>query len=217
MPDEAHVILKWWLGLPLTPDGTPCPLCHHNMDAWGHYMLTCHSGGDMITRHNLLRDCITDFCNKACLSPQIEKGSGILPKDQSRPADILVPNWSLSRPAAFDINVINPLNLQFLQEAAQTCGHAAEMGEESKHSANDEACALRGWSCIPLVVEVFGGWGNEAIDVLTKLSKKMATQLCRPLIEVTSTIYSRLSLILMRQNARAILARCASPTTSCDF
>ena len=72
----------------------------------------------MITRHNLLRDCIANFCNKACLSPQIEKGSGILPKDQSRPADILVPNWSLSRPAAFNIKVINPLNLQFLQEAA---------------------------------------------------------------------------------------------------
>ena len=125
MPDEAQVILKWWLGLPLTPEGTPCPLCHHNMDAWGHHMLTCRSGGDVITRHNQLRDCIADFCHKACLSPQIEKGSGILPKDQSRPADILVPNWSLSRPAAFDIKVINPLNLQFIQEAAQTCGHAA--------------------------------------------------------------------------------------------
>ena len=75
-----------------------------------------------------------------------------------------MPNWSLSRPAAFDIKVINPLNLQFIQEAAQTCGHAAEMGEVTKHSRNDEACALRGWSCIPLVVEVFGGWGNEAIN-----------------------------------------------------
>ena len=72
MPDEAQVILKWWLGLPLTPDGTPCLLCHHNMDAWEHHMLTCRSGGDMITRHNQLRDCIADFCNKACLSPQIE-------------------------------------------------------------------------------------------------------------------------------------------------
>ena len=75
-------------------------------------------------------------------------------KDQSRPADILVPNWSLSCPTAFDIKVINPLNL------AQTCGHAAEMGEESKHSRNDEACAFRGWSCIPLVVEVFWGVGQ---------------------------------------------------------
>ena len=120
-------------------------------------MLTCRSGGDVIARHNQLRDCIADFCHKACLSTQIEKGNGILPKDQSRPADILVPNWSLSRPAAFDMKVINPLNLQFIQEAAQTCGHADEMGEEAKHSRNDEACALRGWPCIPLVVEVFGG------------------------------------------------------------
>ena len=48
MPDEAQVILKWWLGLPLTPDGTPCLLCHHNMDGWGHHMLTCRSGGDII-------------------------------------------------------------------------------------------------------------------------------------------------------------------------
>ena len=68
---------------------------------------------------------------------EIEKGSGILPKDQSRPADILVPKLSLSHPAAFDIKVINPLNLQFIQEAAQTCVHAAEMGEEAKHSRND--------------------------------------------------------------------------------
>ena len=74
-------------------------------------MLTCRSGGDVITRHNQLRDCIADFCHKTCLSPQIEKESGILPKDQSRPADIQVPNWSLSCPAAFDIKVINPLNL----------------------------------------------------------------------------------------------------------
>ena len=67
-----------------------------------------------------------------------------------------MPNGSLSHPAAFDIKVINPLNLQLLQEVVQTCGHAAELGEESKHSKNDETCALRGWTCIPLVVEVLG-------------------------------------------------------------
>ena len=102
-----------------------------------------------------------------------------------------MPNWSLSRPAAFDIKGINPLNLQIIQEAAQTCGHAAEMGEEAKHSRNGEACALRGSSCIPLVVKVFGAWGNEAINVLLAISKKVATQLCRPLNEVMSGIYSR--------------------------
>ena len=62
-----------------------------------------------ITRHNQLRDYITDFCCKACLS-SVEEGSGILPKYQSRPADILVPNWSLSRPATFDIKLMNLLS-----------------------------------------------------------------------------------------------------------
>ena len=66
-----------------------------------------------------------------------------------------------------------------MQEAAQTCGHAAEMGEEAKHSANDEACALRGWSCIPLVVEVFMGCGNEAIGVFSTLLRNVASQLCQ--------------------------------------
>ena len=50
----------------------------------------------------------------------------ILVIKQSRLADIPVPNWSLSRLATFHIKVINPLNLNFIQEAAQTCGHAAE-------------------------------------------------------------------------------------------
>ena len=147
-----------WPSFNLTPDCTPCPLCHHNMDAWGHLMLTCCSGGDVITRHNQLRDCIADFCHKACLSPQIEKGCGILPKDQSRPTDNVVPNWSLSRPAAFDIKVINPLNLQLLQlrSGSNLCSDHAEIGEEAKHSKNDEACALRGWTCIPLAIGVWG-------------------------------------------------------------
>ena len=50
--------------------------------------------------------------------------------------------------------------------------YAAEMGEDPRNSKNDEACALRGWTCIPLVVEGFGGHGNEAINVLSTLSKK---------------------------------------------
>ena len=69
----------------------------------------------------------------------------------------------------------------------------------------------------PFGVEVFGGWGNEAINVLLTISKKVATHLCRPLNEVISNIYSRLSLTLMRQNVRAILARCVSPNACCDF
>ena len=42
------------------------------------------------------------------------------------------------------------------------------------------------------------GWGNDAINVSSTLSKKVATQICRPLNEVVSTIYVPLSLTLIR-------------------
>ena len=63
------------------------------------------------------------------------------------------------------------------------------MGEEAKHSRNDEACALRGWACL-------GDGDNEAINV-------GSAQLCQTLNEV---MYSCLNFTLVGQNARAILA-----------
>ena len=51
----------------------------------------------------------------------MEQGCGIGPaKDRSRPADILIPNWSLSRSAAIDIKVIHPLNNSLISDADQT-------------------------------------------------------------------------------------------------
>ena len=40
-----------------------------------------------------------------------------------------------------------------------TC-YTAELGEQDKHAKNDIPFTERGWVCVPLVVEVFGGWGN---------------------------------------------------------
>ncbi|KAL5493766.1 hypothetical protein EMCRGX_G014989 [Ephydatia muelleri] len=133
-----------------------------------HHALTCRSGGDIIARHNKLRDCFANLCSKACLSPQLEKGPGI---DFSRPADVLVPNWSLSNPAAFDLKVIHPLNTDLILEASLASGNSAEFGEIGKHTKNDQMCGRLGWTCIPLVVEVYGGWGCEAQECFSRLTK----------------------------------------------
>ncbi|KAL5499769.1 hypothetical protein EMCRGX_G011229 [Ephydatia muelleri] len=141
----------------------------------------------------------------ACLSPQLEKGPGI---DFSRPADALVPNWSLSHPAAFDLQVIHPLNTDLILEASLASGNSAECGEVRKHAKNDEMCSELGWTCIPLVVEVYGGWGCEAQECFSRLSKRLAMQMGLSDNEALSQIYCLLGVTLMRQNARAILLRC---------
>ena len=174
LPNEVQALVKWWLGLPVFTDADACPHCSQTLDIHGHHALICHAGGDVVTRHNRLRDSFADFCRRACLAPELERGCGLTStKDRTRPADVLVPNWSLSRSTAFDLKVINPLNSNFLLGASMTSGHTAELGEKDKHSKNDIPCTERGWVCVPLVVEVFGGWGNEAQEALSKVAKKL--------------------------------------------
>ncbi|KAL5493821.1 hypothetical protein EMCRGX_G015053 [Ephydatia muelleri] len=125
---------------------------HHLNEAIALYNMKIDSA-------DALRDCFANLCSKACLSPQLEKGPGL---DFSRPADYLVPNWSLSNPAAFDLKVIHPLNTDLILEASLASGNSAEFGEIGKHTKNDQMCGRLGWTCIPLVIEVYGGWGCEA-------------------------------------------------------
>ena len=160
LPNEVQALIKWWLGLPLFPDADACPHYSQPLDIHGQHALICHAGGDVVTRHNGLHDSFANFCCRACLAPELERCSGLTStKDRTRPADVLlVPNWSLSRSAAFDLKVINPLNSNFLLGASMTSGYTAELGE---HSENNIPCTERGWVCAPLVMVVFGGWGNE--------------------------------------------------------
>ena len=212
-PQEVQVLLKWWLGLPISTADSKCPLCSSALDPDCHHALTCRSGGDIIARHNKLRDCFANLCSKACLSPQLEKGPGL---DFSRPADVLVPNWSLSNPAAFDLKVIHPLNTDLILEASLTSGNSAEFGEIGKHTKNDQMCGRLGWTCIPLVVEVYGGWGCEAQGCFSRLSKRLAMQVGVCETEALSQMYCLLGVTLMRQNARVILLRCAqTPLQDC--
>ena len=44
--------------------------------------------------------------------------------DHSRPADILLPNWALGKPAAFDISVTSPLNPKIVSVAGLSAGAA---------------------------------------------------------------------------------------------
>ena len=91
---------------------------------------------------------------------------------------MLVPNWSLSNPAAFELKVIHPLNTDLILEASLASGNSAEFGEIGKHTKNDQMCGRLGWTCIPLVVEVYGGWGCEAQGCFSRLSKRLAASGC---------------------------------------
>ena len=92
-------------------------------------------------RHNALRDVLSQFCHRARLGGQLEVGHGSgADSPHSRPADILVPNWMIGKPAAFDLTVVSPLNSNTLNEAGATGGSAARKAETCKHNANYHKC-----------------------------------------------------------------------------
>ena len=189
--------------------GSCCPHCpDHRLDPLGHHALTCKHGGDVVLRHNSLRDVFVEFCHRAYLGGQVEVGSGQgHDRLNSRPADVFVKNWHLGKPAAFDLTITSPLNPTILTEAGVKCGSSAQVAEVSKHAANDEKCKELGWVCIPLAVEAYGCWGMEAQETFKRLAAHLAIQMGCSKSQATTTVYQRLSLSLVRANARALLSR----------
>ena len=124
-------------------------------------------------------------------------------KLNTRPADVLVPNWSLGKPAAFDLTVTSPLNPSILSEAGVTAGSATLVAECCKHDLNDSKCSELGWKCTPLAVETYGCWGAEAGETLSRLATCLAIPMRCTKSQATASIYGQLSLTLVRSCARA--------------
>ena len=211
---EFQTAIKWWLGIDLF-SGEKCPCCLTlSLDPLGHHALTCRYNGDVVSRHNRVRDSFFESCRQAGIGGQMEVGSGLgHDARRTRPADVLVPNWVLGKPAAFDITVTSPLTPITLHEASVTSGSTAQVAENRKHASNDTKCSELGWVCVPLAVEVYGCWGPEAQTNLSRLPARLAIRLNCCKSQATSALYGRLNLVLVRANARALLSR--SMATGC--
>ena len=80
----------------------------------------------MVSHHNKLQDIFSDFCQCASLGPHLEMGCWAgYTNSQSRLADVLVPNWDIGKPAAFDLSITSTLRSSVLLEASMTAGSAA--------------------------------------------------------------------------------------------
>ena len=204
-----QVAIKWWLGMD-TSQGSQCALCPGNaLDPLGHHATTCKRGGDVVVRHNTLRDVLTKTYHRAHLGIQVEAGNDLTADhSHTRPADLLLTNWTTGKTAAFDTSVTSLHSTHTLMEAGVSAGSSALTTEGRKHRANDAKCKELGWLCVPLVAETYGAWGNEAVEAFLQLASRLATLTCRPKSAVLRDVYGRLNLHLVRANATAILTRC---------
>ena len=63
-----------------TSGGSLCSLCPEvALDPLGHHAVSCRRGGDVVIRHNQLRDVFAEACHCAHCPVRIEMGSGLTP------------------------------------------------------------------------------------------------------------------------------------------
>ena len=206
-PPVFQIAVKWWLGLD-TSEGSQCTLCPGVLDHLGHHAVTCKYGGDVVSRHNKIRDILVETCRRAHIGVQVEVGNNLThDHNKTRPADILLSNWFLGKPAALDVSITSPLNPLTLLEAGVLAKSAAQVTEARKHQANDPKFSELGWVCVPMVAESYGAWGNEASSIISSIASRLATSTCKSKSVVLNDIYGRLNVHLVRANATAILSR----------
>ena len=61
------------LGVDVYDESCICRFCGAVSDTCGIHALSCTAGGDVVLRHNDVRDIIFQFCLRARLSPQLER------------------------------------------------------------------------------------------------------------------------------------------------
>ena len=154
-----------WLGLPVS-HGQCCPQCmSHSLDHFGHHALSCKNGSDVVSHHNRILDTLFEFCQRACLGAQLEAGSSLGHEArQTCPADVLVPNWELGKPAAIDLCVTSPLKFRY--PTSSVCD--AKFSSNARQNRGSTTVMMQnvhgelGWVCIPLAGRVLWKLGTRS-------------------------------------------------------
>ena len=208
-PAEVQTLVKLRLGLELGNAGDMCPYCPDKvLDALGHHAVTCKRGPDVVSRHNVIRNTIHDVCRRAALSPILEQGAGLDNEGTlSRPADILIPTWTMGKAGALDITVVHPLNNSNIFGASTSAYQCLASAEERKHRENGAKCEELNWLCVPVAVTPYGCWGSEGKSALKKVVWKLAVRTKQSPAVAQKATFTRLAVIIARSTARAIVSR----------
>ena len=166
--------------------------------------MCCGSGGERISRHNHLRDHLHDTAVAAGLGP-VREVRFLIPGEDSRPADVLLPHWIAGQDAAMDVTVVNPCQVATVMGAATTAGHALQHAYTRKMRGAADACQQQGVTFLPMVVESFGGWHKASVREVERLEAALARQTGQEEEEAVRHLWGKLGMLLQRGNA-AILA-----------
>ena len=170
---EFRLLCRWWLGLPLLPEGgtpTACPLCHNAVDVFGDHFVTCQRNG-LTARHNAVRDTWSVILTQAGISHSKEVST--LRRD--RPADILLRAWDKGRHVAVDFVITHPVASSSSVHTAEGARRHLRGAESAKIQGEESSCAAMGWGLHPVAYSPWGGQGPAAASLLREVLRRLSS------------------------------------------
>jgi hypothetical protein len=158
-----------------------------------------------VHRHHSISNEVIEVLTQCHHQPRREQRIA----DNRRPGDVYVPHWKKGLPLAMDFAVTHPLQPSASAKFADvvTSGSWAAAYSKKHKSPLAASCEAHGVMFSPMVVETFGSWDPEALDVLFAIGRQFATHQGLDVGYANKVLFTNLSVTLQRQNVRAILAR----------
>ncbi len=125
-----------------------------------------------------------------------------------RPADVLIHGWAGEQAVCLDVSVVNPLTPSALRLWP---GSAVREAEARKIRQSDALCKQNGLLFIPVVMETYGGFGPEAMVMIRRLGKALATAAADGREDqAINNLGTKLSFVCQQGLARSLHARYTS-------
>ena len=189
---------KLWLGLDIYKGGN-CRICDNTMSPGAKHGLACKSGGDLIKRHNRIRDFIYNLSREAGLNPSLEKGNLLGEQPGRRPADVFIENFREGASAALDVAVTCPFRGTFKNDI-----HAVEKYSKDIKIHKYAGDFNQNIKYIPIVMDTFGGLNEDGESAIKSIIERNVETKGR---YSKGTLWRRLFHTLFTENVKMILKR----------
>jgi hypothetical protein len=166
--------------------------------------LACKNGGDIIKRHNKLRNFIFNIAQQCGANPVLEKKNILGDCDSGkRPADVLLPSWSHGKDFAIDVAITDPINGTFKLDM-EACNKYAD---KYKHDKYDNGFINTQIEFIPVVFSTFGSLNEEGHSFLKDLFRRNCDSLDKMRCTYITLLWQKLSISLQTENCKMMSKR----------
>lgn len=196
------------------------------MDTKAVHCLSCTCGGDLLLRHDDVRDILHSLAQRGLLQPSLEK-AGLLSErgvfvNLRRPADVLVERLGPAargrrdaddggrvQRVALDVKVIHALGANHFEMTLQSSQSAlaAYRDEQMGHLDTFAQCSARGSRYEPMVFSAQGGCHSDAEGILHQIAQAVADDEGISKSVLKAEMMEQLAISLARSAARAIVRR----------